>query len=338
MSKLSKFEVRRLIKKAEQAISLLNLDLKGLTVLTEVGSNYFVLTPVIALMAGASKVFAWTRDSRFGKGHDNVTQCKAILSYIDFDGEIVFSVGERPIEHIEAANIITNSGFVRPLNQAFLQYVNPNHTVIPLMYEAWELRPSDIDINYCQQHHIRVAGTWENHPALKVFSSTGPLAVKMVMEAKCEVYQNNIIIWSDDHFGTEAKKSFEQLGANQVILTTKLNTLKNNLASADLLYICDYNEKRPYFGECEDAIFDIHYFKVINPALQIVHLYGKIDYQLLKNNQFSVYPPRDGSPSIMTFTLAHLGMTPLIRLQAGGLKVGTLIHKNQENKLAQIIT
>ena len=37
-------------------------------------------------------------------------------------------------------------------------------TVISLMYEAWEFRDTDVDLNYCKKNRIKIAGVWENHP------------------------------------------------------------------------------------------------------------------------------------------------------------------------------
>ena len=55
--------------------------------------------------------------------------------------------------------------------------------------------------SYFKQKGIKVAGTWENHPDLKIFDGCGHLAVKISQEAGYEVYQNKIIVWSNDHFG-----------------------------------------------------------------------------------------------------------------------------------------
>lgn len=48
------------------AIEELDLNLLGATVLTEAGTNAYLLTPLIAAMAGADKVYAPARDSAFG--------------------------------------------------------------------------------------------------------------------------------------------------------------------------------------------------------------------------------------------------------------------------------
>ena len=53
-------------------IKSLELNLNSFVVLTEVGSNNFIYTPIIPLLAGAKKVYAWTKDSSYGKSEDIV--------------------------------------------------------------------------------------------------------------------------------------------------------------------------------------------------------------------------------------------------------------------------
>ena len=63
-----KILIKNIIKK-------INLSLNELTILTEVGSNNFIYTPIISIMAGAKKVFAWTKDSKYGMGKDIIEDC-----------------------------------------------------------------------------------------------------------------------------------------------------------------------------------------------------------------------------------------------------------------------
>lgn len=60
------YRVRRLI---EDAIKFNKLDLTNLVVFTEAASRNYVVTPIIAAMAGA-KVYAITSDSPYGKAKD----------------------------------------------------------------------------------------------------------------------------------------------------------------------------------------------------------------------------------------------------------------------------
>jgi hypothetical protein len=318
----------------ENVNKLLNLDLKGQIVLTEVGSNYFVYTPIIAHMANAKKVYAWTRDSKYGKASEVIDMCMEICKVYGLNSNIEFAVNERPMEQVKSSDIITNLGYIRPLDRNFLSHIKKD-AVIPLMCEAWELRGSDIDIAYCRERKIPVAGTWENAPELKIFDACGSLAIKMANEANCEVYQNNIILWSDDHFGEVIGSSFKNYGAKKVIQTTDTNILYENSGISDFIFLCDYEEKRPIFSD--GGIIDIEKLCKINPDITIIHLHGDVDNEYIKRHKLSVYPDKKGYPSIMTYTLAHLGMTPIINLHAAGLKVGELLKKNKENPLIQKI-
>jgi len=55
----------RLLRQALKASQRCSLDLKDLTVLTEAANGPYVITPIMAAIAGA-KVFAITRSTRYG--------------------------------------------------------------------------------------------------------------------------------------------------------------------------------------------------------------------------------------------------------------------------------
>ena len=57
----------RCLRLIQSAIEALNADFAGLTVLTEAGSNHYLLTPLIAAIGGAEEVLVLTRDSRYGR-------------------------------------------------------------------------------------------------------------------------------------------------------------------------------------------------------------------------------------------------------------------------------
>ena len=322
----------RIINKIKKKIIDLDLDLSGYNILTEVGSSEYIFTPIIAALANANRVIAYTKNSRYGLASDNIFECKKVLNGIDLQDNVEFYSGEISKTHLETADIITNSGFLRPLNEGKLKHLKKN-AVIPLMYEKWELRDSDIDINYCKENNIKVAGTWENHPSLLVFNHVGPLALKMALNAGYEVYENKIIVWSDDHFGEVVKEAFLNIGANDVILTTNEEYLYNNIDNVDFIFICDYDEEREYGSP---YFFDFEKLLKKNTTFGIVHLFGKIDFNKHKNLVTNLYPNFDGFPSLMTHTLSQVGINPIINLQVSGFKVAESLRKNINCPFAQV--
>ncbi len=317
-------------------IQLLNLNLEGLTVLTEIGSSYYFYTPFIAALSGAKKVFAWTGTNSYFECHQLVSQATQLAKELNLEQIIEFSINEKPVNHIQKADIITNSGFLRPLDADFLVHCKKT-VAISLMFEAWEIRDSDIDIKYCIENGLQVGGIWENHPQLGIFESVGHLAIKLAMEAGHEIYQNQIIIWSDDDFGTVTEKYFNQLNPKKVIKTMSKETVLQNLAQTDFIYFCSNHEKRTILGNDPDAVFNWKELKELNPCISIVHLYGKFDLETLEDDQIQVYPNQNGKAEYMSKTLTYLGMRPTLNLLTGGMKVGEELNSKKISSLTQLI-
>jgi hypothetical protein len=73
---------------------------------------------------------------------------------------------------------VTNSGQVRAIDNEVVAHLKSG-CVLPLMYEAWEYRPADVDLDACRSRGIQIAGTNEEHPAVDVFAFLGVLAVRV---------------------------------------------------------------------------------------------------------------------------------------------------------------
>jgi hypothetical protein len=323
--------LNRAFAQIKDIIATLQLELNGQVVLTEVASGAFAYTPIIAAMAGAEKVYAWSRDSTYGKAEDHVANCQQLFSNFNMDKHVVeFAINDRPKAHIQVADIVTNLGFVRPLNLAFLEALHPQ-AVIAYMSEAWEVRPNDIDIAYCKKRGIRIAGTWENHPHLNIFDACGPLALKLCFDAGYEVYQNRILIVSNDAFGTVAHKALSAMNPTEIVLSSIDEAQRRTEWNFDFILIADYTSTSEFIG----------HNGIITPrsieGCGVVHLAGKVDVQFAIDNGISVFPEKEGVDHRMTETLAYLGTKPVIDLHAAGLKVGELLRKGKASDLIQPI-
>ena len=315
----------------------MNINLKDFTVLTEIGNNYYFYIPFIAALARAKKVYVWTSENKYFNCNELVAQAKNCAKELGLESIIEFAVNTKPEFHVSHADIITNSGFIRPLNETLLKHAKKS-VVIPLMFEAWELRETDIDIDFCKKNNIRVAGTNENHPAIKVFESVGPLAIKLAFEAGMAVYQDNILVWSDDEFGKVSADYFRKMNAAKVLLTTNKEEALHFIKNADFVYFCSSQEKRSIISaDSADSVFAIDEIRYTNPFLTIIHLYGKLKLHELESNGLNVYPKQDGKTEYMSKTLTHIGMKPTLNLLAAGLKVGEELQRNKLSELTQQI-
>jgi hypothetical protein len=320
----------------KQSIAALNLNLSGLVVLTEVASGLYIYTPIIALLAGAKKVVAVVNDSKYGLAKDIKEDCLRLLSLLQCNtANIEFSLNTISEAHLAEADIITNSGHLRPLDKAKLAKLKPQ-AVLPLMYEKWELRDTDIDIQYCNERNIRFAGTWENHPALQIFDYCKHLMLKLIFEAGFEIKGNSIIIFSDDHYGKLLEKACIDLDAKKVFKSTDYDAIINNLQDVDFIFFCDYNNKSNLISDDTNSLFPLQKIKDINPNVGFVHLVGQIDSAYCTAHGFTIYPNKTGYAQRMTETLAYLGPNPILKLQTAGLKVGEELYHNELSSLSQL--
>ena len=66
-----------LIDKLARQVRALELDLRGKTVLTEAASGAYIVTPILAAIAGA-KVFAFSKTTRYGKVEEIFSNTSAL--------------------------------------------------------------------------------------------------------------------------------------------------------------------------------------------------------------------------------------------------------------------
>jgi hypothetical protein len=325
------FEIYRAQKLIGSVINKLELDLKDLKILTEAGSNYFSYSPLIAYYAGASKIFVWIKDTSYGAAIDIQMHFETILKNLKIKNDkFEFALNERPVEHIETADIITNLGFVRPIDHNFLRHMKKD-AVVSYMCEAWEIRDGDVDINYCKERNIKIAGVWENHPDLMIFKGCGNLSIKLCLEAGLEVYLNKILILSSDKFGQTAYNAFLSVGAEEVKIRKPEEANEIDYTEYDIVFVADYTYKEEILGKNNfNKLAELK-------NVAIVHLCGSVDYEWLNAQQIYCYPQQQGYHSRMTKTLAHLGLKPVVDLHTAGMKVGECLYKNKNSEFIQLL-
>ena len=318
-------------KQIKEVIKILELDLRDKVVLTEVGTGPFAYIGLIAAMANAKKVLIWTRDSQYGSAVDNVTNIKSLISEWNadyFDANVEISIDKRPKSHIQMADIVTNSGFIRPIDASFISEMKKN-AVIAYMAEAWEFREEDVDLKACKSYGVDIGGTWENHPSIKVFDVCGDLALKMVEDAKLTLNDKSVLIISGDSFGEVILNSFSGYTSIELSASSDLANIDPN--NFDLIFIADYVSGDQIIGSNGALKFRK------DCKVAIIHLAGKVDIEFSRANNLYVFPDIEGDSYRMTRTLAYLGNDPVLKLHAAGLKVGELIHNREPNDLVQII-
>jgi len=295
------------------AIGKVGLALKGRTVLTEAGSGYFSLTPALAALAGADQVYALTGDSRYGTADALASETMRRAGQLGVSGRIQVLRSRRD-PRLRRADIVTNLGFVRPIDAALLEQLRPE-VVVPLMWETWEYRREDLDLELCHARGIPVLGTDEHHAALDTFGYIGQIAIKLLHELDVEVFDSRIAVLGSGEFASRGKATLEGAGAHcEVIGLETLAAHDAVLASADALVILEHHNRT---GRA-----DIRRLKELNPGLVIAHICGAVAQNDLEACGLRFRPERIAPAGSMSATTAYVGPKPLIDLHAAGLAVG----------------
>ena len=331
-----------LIDKLKKQVDTLELDLKGKTVLTEAATGAYIVTPVLAALAGA-KVFAYSRTTRYGTVEEVFARTQELTNgFKEFSLDIHYIDSLEP-KYITAADIITNSGHLRPLNESMLRHAKDG-VVIPLMYEAWEWREADMDINYIRKRGFPVVATNERHPEIDVFNYLGDMALKQIFDAGICPYRNKFILLCNNDFGPFIAKVIAKVCERLAVIDFDENKAKYSLKEID--WIGGFPEfKIPAeYGDSEAIIFTAYPFDrnwignntdvnidQIKSAIKdplILRYCGDIEETYLTGKNMRFFPSHVPSGHMGVLPSA-IGYDPIIRLQSGGLKAGELMLKGK---------
>ncbi len=319
----------RALRLAQQAITILGLNLTDLTVLTEAATGYYALTPLIAALAGARRVLALTRDSRFGKATEVREATDALARRWNVEDRVEVMLA-REDDRIGQADIVTNLGFVRPLDASMLRRLKPT-AVIPLMWETWEYRPEDLDLAECRRLGIPVLGTDERHPDLRIFDYVGHLALKLLLQLDIELLKSDVVVVGGGQFPPFVVASLQAAGARVTRVRTgegeslASREAREALAGCDAAVIVEHHSRELLIGQGgQISAWELH---DLNPGVSLAHISGWVERKDVMDAGIPCQPDRLAPPGYMSVATDYLGPKSLIELHTAGLKVGEVLAR-----------
>lgn len=315
----------RLLRLIRNAIETFGLNLSGQTVLTEAATGHFSVTPAIALLAGAERVLCLTRDSKYGSTEDAREEVSKLIKLAGLKQlpDIFLDRRKCPVEE---ADIVTNLGFVRPLDRSFIERMKSG-AVISLMWEPWALRPAEIDIPACRERGVLVVGTDEQDHRLQTFRYLGLTVMKVLFDLQQEVLGNRYILLSDCPFGAAVAGVLKANGANarQIDVPEWLSLRNGGVQSlfqgVDAFILLVHRTDRPLLNSKDTPHIDK--ILAVAPDLRIVHVSGNIDFTLLQSAAMVYTPAAFSPPFYMSINPSWLGPKPVVDLHTAGLHVGS---------------
>lgn len=295
----------------EKAIKSFSLDLTGKRIFTEAASGPFVWTPLIAALAGAEKVYAVTRDSQYGSAES--------IKAVTMDHARTLGVADRILVQFEkdptalgGADIVTNLGFVRPLDESTVNAMRVG-AVIPLMWEPWEFRKEDVDLEASINRGIAIVGTNERDERLLTFRAVAMTVLKLLLENNIEVIGSDILILGQGVFAEETATLLRSLGAS-IFTESHLGE-----CTPDCVICLEHHDHEKILVG-SGGLYD--------PAergrayAMLLHICGRVDVNSIHDSGMLMVPKSPADLGYMSFTTGYLGPKPVIDLHTAGLKVG----------------
>lgn len=311
---------QRLAGLMHDAVDRCALDLTGTVVLTEAASGPYVVTPLLAALAGADRVVAVTRATRYGTVAE-VTEATIGLAERLGVADRVRVTTTPTDDELGAADVVTNSGHLRPIDAAMIGRLKPS-AVVPLMFEAWEVQAGrfDVDLDALRARGIAFAGTNERHPAVDVFSFLGLMAVTQLVEAGVSPYAGRIGVLCDNPFRDYLVRGLERAGARVRAAASVLELDDTWADRLDAVVVALRPRGVPVLDPLELTLLHGRW-----PGAVVTQFWGDLDRAELAAAGLGCWPLEPPPAGHMGVLPSAVGPEPIVRLQAGGLKVGAVL-------------
>ncbi len=313
---------------AAEMIDRLDLDLSGLTVLTEAASGPYLATPLTAALAGAERVLALTADSSYASAGEVAEATRREAEEWGVADRVEVGA-ERSDDWFAAADIVTNSGFVRPIDADAVAAMKGT-AVVPLMFEAWEHRPGELDLDACRERGILVLGTRETEPPCDMRPYFGELAAKILTELGLEGAGTRVLLLGGNAtVSGSIRDSLSKAGievgwfaseAAEAGARPYAELSGSGAAGYDALIVVEHSDPLLLVGP--GGVVSPEDLAGENPDLRVGVISGNVDAAALRASGLRHLPERINPYPYESYGAASLGPRPVLELYSAGLKVG----------------
>ncbi len=301
----------RLIKLIKESYEKFQINFKGKTILTEAATGNYVCTPVLAAYAGA-KVYAIAKDSKYGSVNQIQNEVFSIAKLLNVDENITIISSFDDI-NLNKIDIVTNTGFVRPIDKLLIDKLSSN-CVISLMWEPWEYRPSELDLDRAISRGLKVYGTNEADPRLQTMQYIGMTVLYFLLKEKRSCYSSKVLVIGCEKF-IEAI-AFVLNRINYSVVSYLTNEIKGvDIKDFDTIVVAELTNPKLIIGNSPESL--INNSSLTEDQL-IIHISGNIDFDTLNCKH---YPEKPASFGYMSYTTDFIDPSAVIDLHSAGLKV-----------------
>lgn len=320
-------QISKLRKIVDELITKFNLSLDGLTVYTEAASGAYLLSPILAAAAGARMVYAQTRDSQYGTAMQIMEDTGWLAEQYGVSDRIQIADSRR-LDWLSVSDIVTNSGFVRPIDNGLITVLKPT-AVIPLMWETWEFRESDFNLTACKEKGILVLGTVENREPCNMIPYCGFIALKLLFEMGFDGLPV-IVLGGTPYPGGAIVSQLRGSGIDVIWFSSqresdyRYSELEGYFSKQGhrFSHMLLAEHRNPALLLGHDGFLSFETINSTNPDIRLGVICGNIDVQELRNSGLTYAPAQIAPFGFMSYQPYMLGPRPVQLLYTAGLKVG----------------
>jgi len=311
-------------RKIRQAVENFNLNLDTKVVLTEAATGNYVVTPIIAALAGA-KVFAYMKNSRYGSVEEVRKQTFALAERMGVREKIIL-IESFDMVQFDGVDVVTNTGFLRPITSEFIKRL-PSRCVLPLMWEPWEYRADELDLAACLEHGIKVYGTNESDDRLRTMDYIGYTVLKLILDNGLSPFSACLLILGCQRFVKPVVRILEGSGFSLQALTEY--SQKPELDSFNVIVLLEHERDLLLIGG-KNAFIGVD---EIDRETVVIHICGSVSFD---NAEFRYVPDNPQPFGYMSFRTDYIDNKAVIDLHTAGLKVAEGMLKAKESDLKGI--
>lgn len=310
--------MRNLAGLIKKSFDKFDINLKGKIVLTEAATGNYICTPIIAALAGA-KVYAIAKNSKYGTIEQIKNEISFVTKQLHLDSiQIITSIDEIKLDQVD---VVTNTGFVRPIDQSFINKLKPD-CVIPLMWESWEYRPSELDLDAAINRGIKVYGTNESDPRLNTMQYIGLTVLYFLLKEKRTPDTSKILVIGCAKFNKAIQSILNKLNYSvNCFMTDEYSAVE--IENYDTIVVAEWNNPKVIIGNATKALINN---KSLNDSQLIIHISGNVDFKGMTCNH---YPDQPADFGYMSYTTDFINPIAVINLHAAGLKVAEGLLKTK---------
>jgi hypothetical protein len=317
-----------------EMIAQFGLNLDGLNVYTEAASGHYAYGPVLAALSGAKHVTAQVNDSRFGLAKEIIQQTRLLAQAYGVADKIE-CIDRRSHARLARADIVTNSGHVRPIDRDLIDSLQPT-AVIPLMWETWEFRESDFDLVRCKERGILVLGTKEQASPCDMRRFIGLTGLKLILDLG---YDGGavLVLGNAPLPGGTLVDTFRNLdmdvtwvgddSASDMPYSDMAEHFAKQGSKYTHLITAEHHNSTLLLGP--GGLLDFAFITSINPTLQIGVMCGNVDATGLRSSGLRFLPDLILPFGFISYQPTELGPRPVQTLYAAGLKVGQQMARSR---------